>query len=277
MQKKKELCTCIEIGIISIPICRVESESLWRPLKIYVWVCVGVLCVGLCLASCVVSTKFPFFEATVLSVLLLSISYCTMSVAFWSVTVEAGKSAAVQPPEGYVLNLIGAALDTTKVTDKAAVVVKAGSESIEGDRINAILGTLRSGVTDQISLGGLVFGADVATTFSVESSIKHAVVHLNGYFQPGPDEADSDEDEDDFEDLGDMDDEDDEDEDESEEEEAPKKPATPAPAAAKAATPAAKAGTPAAKTATPAQASTSKAATPAAKAATPAKSPANVS
>ena len=33
-----------------------------------------------------------------------------MSVAFWSVTIKAGKSTEVQPPEGYVLNVCQVAL-----------------------------------------------------------------------------------------------------------------------------------------------------------------------
>ena len=76
-----------------------------------------------------------------------------MSVAFWSVAIEQGKSVDVQPPEGYVLNLQTAALDITKDTKNPAVV-KVATESIEGDAIEAILGTLKHGSAEQISLGG---------------------------------------------------------------------------------------------------------------------------
>lgn len=77
-----------------------------------------------------------------------------MSVAFWSVTIENGKSAVVQPPEGYVLNLIGAALDVSKSDKDSHVVLKASTESIEGERLNAVLATLRPKTADQVALGG---------------------------------------------------------------------------------------------------------------------------
>ena len=65
-----------------------------------------------------------------------------MSVAFWSVEVKAGASIAVEIPEGYVLNLQNAALQSS---DKGAAVIKANTTNIEGDQIDAVLCTLRGG------------------------------------------------------------------------------------------------------------------------------------
>lgn len=74
-----------------------------------------------------------------------------MSVAFWSAVVKVGKSVEVQPPDGYVLNLQQAALVDHDA--KGSMVVKAHSVSIEGDKIEAVLGTLRSITQDQFSMG----------------------------------------------------------------------------------------------------------------------------
>ena len=74
-----------------------------------------------------------------------------MSVAFWSAVVKVGKSCDVQPPDGYVLNLQQAAL----VDAKSALVLKAHSISIEGEKMEAVLGTLRPIQTDQFSMGNL--------------------------------------------------------------------------------------------------------------------------
>ena len=74
-----------------------------------------------------------------------------MSVAFWSAVVKVGKSCEVQPPDGYVLNLQQAALVDHEA--KGSVVLKAHSVSIEGDKIEAVLGTLRPSTCDQFSMG----------------------------------------------------------------------------------------------------------------------------
>lgn len=147
-----------------------------------------------------------------------------MSVAFWSATVTVGKPFTVQPLEGYVLNLQQAAMVNCEA--KSSVVLRAQSISIEGEKMNAILGTLRPITQDQFSMGklqwkrssmkqqadsfakhfimpnmlnslGMVFGHDVPVTFSVETSCKNATVHLSGYYQPGPDEDQESDDEDD--------------------------------------------------------------------------------
>ena len=74
-----------------------------------------------------------------------------MSVAFWSAVVKVGKSCEVQPPDGYVLNLQQAALVDHEA--KGHVVLKAHSVSIEGDKMEAVLGTLRPSTCDQFSMG----------------------------------------------------------------------------------------------------------------------------
>jgi hypothetical protein len=143
-----------------------------------------------------------------------------MAVAFWSVPVSVGKPVEVQPPEGFVINLQQAALDTTDMKDGTSFCLKASTLGIESEEMEAILGTLRCGKTDQMNLGeyfnlvyihrnnkntflALVFGYDVSVTFSVTSSSKSGTVHLSGYYEPAPDEEDDDED------NGDDDDEDD--------------------------------------------------------------------
>lgn len=113
-----------------------------------------------------------------------------MSVAFWSCKLAKGKPQEVQPPEGYVLNVQQAAL-----TGEGKAIVKLKTVSIEGDEMEAVVGTLKSGSCDQIALS-LVFGFDVPTTFSVECSTKDTAVYLSGYYQPGPDSNDDDDDDD---------------------------------------------------------------------------------
>ena len=77
----------------------------------------------------------------------------TMSVAFWSATVSDGKPFTVQPLEGYVLNLQQAALINCDA--KSSVVLRAQSISIEGEKMDAVLGTLRVITQDQFSMGEL--------------------------------------------------------------------------------------------------------------------------
>ena len=74
-----------------------------------------------------------------------------MSIAFWSAIVKVGKPVEVQPPEGYVLNLQQAALVGHDAN--GSMVVKAHSISIEGNDIDAVLGTLRPITSDQFSMG----------------------------------------------------------------------------------------------------------------------------
>jgi hypothetical protein len=101
-------------------------------------------------------------------------------------------------------------------------VVHATTTSIEGDEVKPVLCTLRSGTSDQCSLS-LVFGYDVPVrpicnlqfimiilnfypvylypqvSFSVTGDSK-GIVHLSGYFQPGPEDGEGEDDEDDDED-----------------------------------------------------------------------------
>jgi hypothetical protein len=129
-----------------------------------------------------------------------------MSVAFWSAEIKAGKPVEVQPPEGYVLNLQQAALAEGK-TD-ASVIVKATTTGIDGDKLTAVLCTLRKNTCDQVGLQ-LVFGFDAPVQFSLDGS---GSVHISGYYQPGPEMDGDDDDMDDYdEDVESEDDEDDED------------------------------------------------------------------
>lgn len=75
-----------------------------------------------------------------------------MSIAFWSAVVKVGKVVEVQPPEGYVLNLQQAALVGHDAAN-GSIVVKAHSVSLEGDKVDAVLGTLRPITSDQFSMG----------------------------------------------------------------------------------------------------------------------------
>lgn len=110
-----------------------------------------------------------------------------MSVAFWSVQLKAGKEVEVQPPEGYVLNLQLAALQGE---NEKCAVIKADTFAIEGDKLQAVICTLRSKTTDQCTLN-LVFGYDVSTKFSFTGD-KGSTVYLSGYYQPAPEDMGSD-------------------------------------------------------------------------------------
>jgi hypothetical protein len=76
-----------------------------------------------------------------------------MSVAFWSAVVKTGKVCEVQAPEGYVLNLQQAALVVEGNETKGSVVLKAQTLAIDGEEIDAVLGTLRPVTQDQFSMG----------------------------------------------------------------------------------------------------------------------------
>ncbi len=110
-----------------------------------------------------------------------------MSVAFWATKIVAGKPVEVQPPEGYVLNVQQAAIVNGK--DNQSYTVNVDTLAIEGEKLEAVIGTLRPGKVDQFNFN-LVFGYDVPTKFSVTSGDKDskAVVHLSGYFQPAPED-----------------------------------------------------------------------------------------
>jgi hypothetical protein len=108
-----------------------------------------------------------------------------MSVAFWSATVKNGEPCEVQPPEGFVLNLQQAALVGAK-SNQSSQVLKVKTIAIEGEDIDAVIGTLRPVTADQISFS-LVFGYDVPVTFSTTGDA-NGTIHLSGYYQPGPDD-----------------------------------------------------------------------------------------
>ena len=109
-----------------------------------------------------------------------------MSVAFWSAEIKAGKPVEDQPPEGYVLNLQQAALAEGK-TD-ASSIIKATTTGIDGDKLIAVLCTLKKNTCDQVGLQ-LVFGFDVPVQFSLDGP---GSVYLSGYYQPGPEMDDRD-------------------------------------------------------------------------------------
>ncbi len=137
-----------------------------------------------------------------------------MSIAYWSVKLVPGKPVSVQAPEGYVLNVNQAALVGGK--EKSTFVVKVDTVAIEGDKLESVLGTLRPVSVEQFSMN-LVFADDVPTSFSVASTDNSGSVYLSGYYQPGPDQEDGDEDDmdmyDDDEDEDDGEDEDDDEDD----------------------------------------------------------------
>ena len=68
-------------------------------------------------------------------------------------------------------------------------MVSALTTNIEGENIKAVLFTLRSEKSEQVALN-LVFGYDVPIKFAVSGGDGKGVVHISGYYQPGPDEED---------------------------------------------------------------------------------------
>jgi hypothetical protein len=111
-----------------------------------------------------------------------------MSVAFWSAKLTTGNPVSVQPPEGYVLNVVQAALANGK--DGKSYQVHVDTLAIEGEKIESVVGTLRTDKCDQFNFN-LVFGYDVETKFSISSGDKEskAAVYLSGYYQPAPDDG----------------------------------------------------------------------------------------
>lgn len=133
-----------------------------------------------------------------------------MAVAFWSIELKKGQKEEVQPPEGYVLNLQLAALGSS-----GNAIVKIHTQSIEGEELNSVLCTLREKSCDQFTMN-LVFGYDVPTSFSYTGEAKS--VFLSGYFQPGPEDSEDEEDYDEDDMYGPGEDEDDSEDDEDDEE-----------------------------------------------------------
>ena len=142
-----------------------------------------------------------------------------MSIAFWSEEVSKGSGAEVQPPEGYVLNCTQMALQTSHSSSKSGYRVFATTEDIHGDERKSLLGTLRPISCENTQLS-LVFGYDIPVKFSVEGGEdSKASVFISGYFQPGPEVGDEDDDDIDYMDAYDDDDDDEEEEEEDDEDE----------------------------------------------------------
>lgn len=116
-----------------------------------------------------------------------------MSIAFWSIKIVGNKPVEVQPPEGYVVNVQQAALANGK--DKTSYVVSVDTLAIEGEKLSAVIGTLRTTTVEQFNCN-LVFGYDVPTKFSVASNDNNGAVYLSGYFQPAPEDGEGEGDED---------------------------------------------------------------------------------
>ena len=87
-----------------------------------------------------------------------------MSIAFWSIKLEAGKPQEVAIPEGYVLNVQSAALEIIKDTPNTALVLKVITKDIQDNTLESVIGTLRPLTADQISLGAC---------YSLDISILH--------------------------------------------------------------------------------------------------------
>ena len=137
----------------------------------------------------------------------------TCNLAFVSYVLRPGKDVIAEIPEGCCLNICQAALATDNADVKGSLQLRAVSTSIENEPIDAVLGTLRAGVTDQMQLG-LCYGYDVPVKFKAVGNLKGSCIHLSGYLQPGPDDGDDDGEHDDEDDDDDDDDDDDEDGDE---------------------------------------------------------------
>jgi hypothetical protein len=98
-----------------------------------------------------------------------------MSVAFWSAEIKTTTPVEVQPPEGYVLNVTLAALTGN---GKGAQIIKVKTSSIDGEDVEAAIGTLRFNQTEQMNFA-LIFGYDVPVTFSLVGDAQ-AKVYLTG-------------------------------------------------------------------------------------------------
>lgn len=121
-----------------------------------------------------------------------------MAVAFWTVVLKKDEMVLVDVPEGFVLNIQHATLQSGSIAR-----VSARTENCDGEMVEPLLCTLRKETCDQCGLQ-LVFGdTDQPTTLTVQGS-GDPIVHLMGYFQPGPGDFGSD-DEDSDESYGDMD------------------------------------------------------------------------
>ncbi|RHY23298.1 hypothetical protein DYB32_009243, partial [Aphanomyces invadans] len=105
-------------------------------------------------------------------------------VHFFGVHVTDAKAVTVTVPDGFVLNVVHAALASG---DNAVLCVE--TTTLDESLVKVVLGSLRAQTCDQIKLD-LVLGARKAK-FSVKG---HGAVHLSGYYQPGPPEESSDDD-----------------------------------------------------------------------------------
>ena len=117
-----------------------------------------------------------------------------MAIAFVSFELRLDKPVVPMIPEGYVMNICQAALAMDKEGDKGYLQIFIKTQSmVSGDDLNALIGTLRAGQTEQFATN-LVFGDDFEITFSVKGTAKGSV-HLSGYYQPGLQDEEEDDDE----------------------------------------------------------------------------------
>lgn len=120
------------------------------------------------------------------------------------VKVKKGDKAHVRPPEGYVLTVLGAAIEPLPGSNAVARLY-VETENSDSETVKVLLCTLRSPGAEQARLDSL-FGWDCDTVFSVEGN---GALHLQGYMNASADVGEDDEDE-----YEDSDDEDEEGEDE---------------------------------------------------------------
>ncbi|EQC29219.1 hypothetical protein SDRG_13092 [Saprolegnia diclina VS20] len=99
-------------------------------------------------------------------------------VHFFGGHVSAAKPLLVHVPEGMVLTVVSATLSTG-----ASAVLSVETTGLDNNLVKVALCTLRAKTTDQVKLD-VVFGA-TKTKLSV---VGEGIVHLAGYYQPGPPE-----------------------------------------------------------------------------------------
>ncbi|KAF0703777.1 Aste57867_7535 [Aphanomyces stellatus] len=103
-------------------------------------------------------------------------SFGAPMVHFFGAHVTEAKAVSFSVPEGFVLNVVHATLASGN-----AAVLSIETTSLDQSLIKVVVGTLRAKTCDQIKLD-LVLGSNKAK-LSVSGD---GVVHLSGYYQPGP-------------------------------------------------------------------------------------------
>ncbi|KDO25138.1 hypothetical protein SPRG_09286 [Saprolegnia parasitica CBS 223.65] len=99
-------------------------------------------------------------------------------VHFFGGHVSTAKPLLVHVPEGMVLTVVSAT-----ISSGASAVLSVETTGLDNSLVKVALCTLRAKTTDQVKLD-VVFGA-TKTKLSV---VGDGVVHLAGYYQPGPPE-----------------------------------------------------------------------------------------